>query len=295
MQAIGIGMDHSLIYEGDGSRGYGLWPSPAVSLAAVQLFDNESEVPAANNLFASELVFREDSFDPVTRIRRGRIYKTSGAQPQRWKVQPHPAYVVELEQDRNGWIDKELFTFYAWSAWASLPKTVSTPRIVLGTKEASTQWLIVDIERIVTGEDLLTLRARGALGILPEVNIGSVPDGARIKFSELYEKLSNSAYRSGAESIIDRARDLAQWSISAWLCVEQSDDKSRFDDLGELIKRIPDTKSILKDTARSLARLHARCKPNEQERRGTRVVTESDAEFALSGIGILLRELGWTR
>jgi hypothetical protein len=36
-----------------------------------------------------------------------------------------------------------------------------------------------------------------------------------------------------------------------------------------------------------------RGKPNAQEEKGSRPVTEADAEFALSSVGVLLRDMGW--
>lgn len=40
-----------------------------------------------------------------------------------------------------------------------------------------------------------------------------------------------------------------------------------------------------------LARLHPRNKPNERHQRDLRPVTEDDATFAVSAIGLLLNEL----
>jgi hypothetical protein len=37
----------------------------------------------------------------------------------------------------------------------------------------------------------------------------------------------------------------------------------------------------------------ARGKPNAQEEKGSRPVTEADAEFALASVGVLLRDIGW--
>ncbi len=45
--------------------------------------------------------------------------------------------------------------------------------------------------------------------------------------------------------------------------------------------------------SKALARLHARGKPNVQEEKGSRTVTEDDAEFSLATVGLLLREIGW--
>jgi hypothetical protein len=154
----------------------------------------------------------------------------------------------------------------------------------------------VGIERIVTGEDLLTLRARSSLGVLPEINETAIPVDAKAKVIETLGKLSEAAYRAGPESIIDRARDVAQWCIASWLADKESDPKLRNVDLGQLVSRLPDKDyPAIRGVAGALARLHVRNKPNEQERYNTRPVTEDDAEFSIAAIGLMLREIGWSR
>src|SRR5258708_3902360 len=79
--------NQSLVYEGDGTRGHAVWPSPTLAIATVLRNSNESsQLPRSNFLNEATFVFREDSFDPVTRIRRGRMYKTPGTQPQEWQI-----------------------------------------------------------------------------------------------------------------------------------------------------------------------------------------------------------------
>lgn len=296
MRSIAISAEQPLIYEGEGGYGHGLWPAPVFTVATVLLKPEDVEnIPSTMNLHVNPLLFREDSFDPVTRIRRGRLYKSPGAQPQQWRVQPHPAYSEEVgfHRDSAGWLQKSLHGFYAWSAWAEVPKDARNTMLALGTQEAYTLWKIVNIERIVSREDLLTLRAHGALGILAELREAIIPDDARAKLVEVFTKLSDVAYRAGPESVIDRARDLAQWSLGVWLAAEKNDPKFRHDDLGELANKIPEEKKVLKNIAQTLARLHARAKPNEQARYGVRPLVEADAEFALAAVGTLLRELDW--
>ena len=216
MRSIAISAEQALIYEGEGNYGHGLWPAPILTVATVLLnSDGLIDIPSTMNLHVNPLLFREDTFDPVTRIRRGRLYKKPGAQPQQWWVQPHPAYSEEVGFHRNsaGWLQKSLHGFNAWSAWAEVPKDARNTMVALGTQEAYTLWKIVNIERIATSEDLLTLRAHGALGILPELREENIPDDARAKLVEVFTKLSDVAYRAGPESVIDRARDLAQWSL----------------------------------------------------------------------------------
>ncbi len=143
----------------------------------------------------------------------------------------------------------------------------------------------------MTGEDLLTLRARSALGVLPELNRDSVSEEGRQKVTETLEKLSEAAYRAGPESVVHLARDAAQCCLGIWMADQRSDPKLREKDLGDLAKMLEDERG--KSVCQLLARLHSRAKPNEQVRLNTRPVREGDAEFALAAVGMLLRELGW--
>lgn len=295
MPSIAIAEGQPLFYEGDYNRGHGIWPSPVLSIATVLRAEGEL-VAEANDLLSAKLVFREDSFDPVTRIRRGRLYKNPGTQPQEWFVQKHPAYEEEknFEYNHQGWLQKRVYGFDAWSAFTELPKKKNSTLIALGTKQAYTLWHIVSIERIVTGEDLITLRARTSLGLLPELNTEKIPESDRFKVSETIEKLEEAAYRAGPESIVDRARDVAQWCLGVWLAQKEDSESLRHKDLSDLVKKLDKHEMVIaQSAAQAIARLHARGKPNEQEKRRLRPVTETDAEFSLAAIGLLLRELGW--
>lgn len=295
MPSIAIAEGQPLIYEGENNRGHGLWPSPVLSIATVLSAEGDL-VAEANDLLSAELVFREDSFDPVTRIRRGRLYKNPGTQPQDWWVQKHPAYEEEVGFTRNhqGWLQKRVYGFDAWPAFAELSKRISSTLIALGTQQAYTLWSIVSIERIVTGEDLVTLRARASLGMLPELNVETIPESARSKVVETIEKLAEAAYRAGPESIVDRARDAAQWCLGVWIAQKEDKETLRHKDLSYLAKKLGNHDMVItQSVAQAIARLHARGKPNEQDKRGLRPVTEADAEFSLAAIGLLLRELGW--
>jgi hypothetical protein len=296
MPAIAIDENQLLHYEGRSSQyGHALWPSPVVSVATVLVNPDETQqIPQNNFLPEVRMVFREDSFDPVTRIRRGRLYKWSGTHPEDWHVQPHPAYPEELLAARihGGKLKKRLYAFYSWPAFQEL-KGQRAALIALGTKEAYTLWRIVDIERIVTAEDLLTLRARTALGVLPELNRDAVPQDGRREVIEMLEKLVDTAYRAGPESVAHLARDAAQCCLGVWMANRRGNSKLRQQDLGPLAKMIEKEKSVSSNVAHTLARLHSRAKPNEQERFSSRPVCEGDAEFALAAVGLLLRELGW--
>jgi hypothetical protein len=298
MFAIAFHESEFLYYEGQVGYGRAIWPAPVLSVATVIAQPEDIKNISESNKLATNHVFREDSFDPVTRIRRGRMYEWAQgySQPHSWNVQPHPAYSDEFTRGthRGGALRKSLFTWQAWPAFQKLGGPLSRPLIALGSRDAYTLWRVVDIERIVTNEDLLTLRARGALGVLPELNELAIPEDGRAKVIDTIAKLADGAYRAGSpESVVDLARAATQWSLSVWLANKRGDPKIKMADLGELVKMLESDRT--KSVAQILARLHSRAKPNEQERYESRPLSEEDAEFALASVAMLLRELGWAR
>lgn len=288
-----LGLDErtTQVYEGESYTGCGVLPHPVLSLATlIQREDDFNNLPSSCDLFAANLLFREDSFDAVTRIRRGRLYKAYPDKPSDWRVISHALFDGHTSGEQ-----RRLVTFDSRPV-SQDRRRYENALFALGTRDAYSLWRVVSIERIVSGEDLLTLRARSSLGVLPEVNESVVPVDALGKVKETLSKLNESAYRAGPESIIDRARDVAQWCIGSWLAEKKSDSSLRLMDLWALADKLDEKDfAVLRNTGRSLARLHARNKPNVQEEKNTRPVTEDDAEFALAAVGMLLREIRWAR
>lgn len=290
MRAIAIDEYRWLFYEGLRGHGHAIWPSPTVSSATILRPGAEisSTLPKSNYINEALMVFREDSFDAVTRIKRGRLYGASGERPEDWRVQAHPAYA----EDVYGRVTrKRLFAFYAWPAMRELGGHLNSTLVALGTSEAFTLWRIVDVERIVTGEDLVTLRARSALGTLPELNEAAVPPEDRAAVSDVLERLARAAYTADAASVSHLARDAAACCLGAWLAERKGDPKIKEKDLGDLAKILEDEQN--RSMVQLLARLHSRAKRNEQVKHGTRSVHQGDAEFAIAAVGMLLRELAW--
>lgn len=298
---IAIDADRRLFYEGSSNYGHGIWPSPMVSVAAVLSPDADifGLPTSSSDLGHAKLIFREDSFDPVTRVRRGRFYVNPGFQPQEWHVQTHPAFKEEVGQrDHQGNLIKRLYGFQRWAAFTELHTERISPLVALGTSDAFTLWKVIGIERIVTGEDMVTLRARSAMGVLPEIKMALVPAEGREKVLQTTEKVVEAAYRAGPESVIDRCRDAAQASLGVWMADKFSDDGLRRIDLGPQIKALEkrmaeDLPVIVVSVGKAIARLHARCKPNEQLMREGRLLIEDDAESAIAMLGLLYREFGW--
>ncbi len=94
---IGYEEDTGHVYEGEPGRPeYAVVPAPLLTQA--KLFEGSEqaqELPRGLSIDALRWLFREDSFDPVTRVRRGRLYEPfPGGQPADCLTQGHPANVV---------------------------------------------------------------------------------------------------------------------------------------------------------------------------------------------------------
>lgn len=284
------------MYEGYDTYGRPVSPTPTVLVATT--FPDEINthlVPDTEDLALAGYVFREDAFDPVTRLRRGRIYERArSGQPHPWTVSPPTAAAVQpMPFGPPIYRRMNLHGFHTWPARSRL-RTGSRPSIIaLGIRAAYTLWRVVEIERIATGEDLVTLRSRSSLGLLPELDESKVPADGLPKVRETLETLVRSAYTSSPTSVIDRARDAAQWCIAVWFAEVKGEGRLRSEDLGQLAKLLPDDRSVLRALAHTIARLHARGKPGEQERRSLVAPMEADAEYSLAAMGMVLREIGW--
>ena len=153
MAAIGISEDKLFAYEGNHPFGHAIWPTPVLAEATF-IEKDKDQLPLATDLYSAKLIFREDFFDPISRIRRGRLYQNAGGQPQNWTLQPHPATPIDRASDLYGRRDALLFTYQSVNA-----KTVAALHrpgalLALGAASGCSLWRIVAHERGALGEDL---------------------------------------------------------------------------------------------------------------------------------------------
>lgn len=303
---LGIELDSHLVYEGSYSLwGHAIWPSPFISIATyIGLHADWNDSPPNETLASAAMIFREDSFDPVARIRRGRLYTLwPAAQPATWHVQRHPAYASEPgETDARGFLVKRLYSFQPWSAPESLLAKCREAILVLGSGTRVAAYTLLDIERLATGEDLITLRTRASLGVLPDIQPDHTKDERLALSMEQYEKAASSAFRDSAESVIDRCREAASAAIHAYIAALQPESKATGKDLADLADLVDpphapreQRRLILGNAARIIARLHSQGKSAERVKRGSDAPSESDAECALALLGKIYRDLGWAR
>lgn len=293
---IGIDDNQNLVYEGRTPWGHALWPAPFLSPAFIQPDTAPSLVPPRfNNLHVLPLtLFREDAFDPVSRIRRGRFYKAGTSQPVSWRVYPHPAFPEQPDNAyQAGTLGKTLFTFQSIFL-ANEFRELSTHQLLvsLGSEESYSVWTLIGIERIATGEELVTLKARQGIGALPRLRDAAIPETGRQKVMAALEKLAEDFRRAGPESVADRAREAATAVLGTYL-QDRGLAKPGLD-LDDLVKKLREDNKIVAANAADIVRLfHGRGKTAVQEKLSVRPLREQDAELAVQCVGTILCELGW--
>lgn len=303
---IGIDRNNWLIYEGTSRYGHGVWPTPVV-LRATIVADHEdwAKLPTSTHIDDAKLVFREDTFDPVTGLRRGRLYQwhDGTAQPDTWHVHQHPAVFEDVgHRDTAGRFRKNLLTYHDANPFAGRVLAANGDVVVaLGSGDALSLWTVVQVERTASGQELLSIKARSNLGVLPELDFAKVPAASKEAVVAALGKLRTSAYREQASSVVEQCRPTAQIILSNWFD-SVSGINVKGDDLGDVIKKIEKhvagkDRQILLNTGRTLGLFHNRNKPNVKEKYGelARDIKESDAAFALQAVALLLHEVGWTK
>jgi hypothetical protein len=290
MKRIGIDQSFGDVYESVGNYWRTIWPTPMVSDA---IFDPEIPARFTMSPRGCSHAFREDAFDPVARVRRGRFYELANEpQPVQAFALGHPAGEYPGAVKRvDGVYERFLHVYDQYRV--SLDRT--GPNLVaLGSPESL--WRVIGWERITTDEFVCTLKARHGHGILPEIDRQKIPEPGRAKAVETLEALMDAAHRESAGSIIDRARDAAQWCLGTWAASEFADTRLLHEDLGPLLGKVGKKKEMVAfKAAEIVARLHSRGKPNEQERRDLRPLMEADAELALNSVAFLVREFSWVK
>jgi len=257
------------------------------------------QVPTTGELRGAKQIFREDSFDPVSRIRRGRFYEwgSGRSQPDRWWVHKHPVLPDDIgHRNPEGRIAKQLITFSVMSNVGQRLLTSPRTLVVLGAGDAITVWNIVSVEKAGNNEDMVTLRARSNLGFLPDLILDAIPASARERVAAAITKVVDGAHRSSGITVVDLCRDALVVILSTHL---QHDLGSAIEinekDLADLISALPEKMKLFRSVADVVCKLHPRGKSNEQYRRSTRDVTDTDGMLAIEALGFALRDLGWAR
>ncbi len=293
---IGICQQSYAVYEGD-HTGVRLQHVPI--LTPIRYFTGGNIPELKKILWLPELIFREDDFDPVTKIRRGRVYTGNGNQPTEWKVHDDSLTAIPLQPHGFGLARPiRLFTYQRENLFDLRNKSArELPSVILGDESHLTFWKIISIETNLFGTPVLCLRAKHSLGDTPELIENKVPEELLSPLTEALDKVEASVNRLSPAEVIDRCRDALSLVFGY-----QVGDRSK--DLGDAIKaylapstpgKTPATPDLRSHCGHAVRLLHAQAKPNVQHERGLRPPADADADLALSCLKTVLIEFGWAR
>lgn len=290
---LGIDENQYIVYEGRhhwGARA--VFPTP--NLFSMQIAETPEEaVPLLKKQSTFQmLLFREDGFDTVSMMRRGRIYRPDTSYPTQCDVRPiSPVELVDAGESR-GVIRKSLRCFHPYLLSSHSPAKRAFAAI--GDANSYSMWRIVSSDRTFLDEELVTMRPLYFLGALPDLSVERISDRWRLQLTETVEKVVASMYKADADSIVELCRHAASASLFAFF-----DDKIQDlgkTDLGALAKRAEEKqKRIVASSAKILADLHSRVKPNMHLEHGFHPVCDRDAELAIQCLSFILRDLGYAR
>lgn len=298
---LGIEENTGLIYEGSSDPEIPAIPTPAVLQAKLIESDADwSALPRGIAVDPMQWAFREDSFDPVTRIRRGRLYQPIGTQPTDQFVVLHPYDdPMRRQAHSNGRFVKRLNVYVTCSQLLNMPRRGEGHTLALGNNDAASAWLIVSTEMLANRAVMVTLKAQSAYGVLPPLDDAKVPAALRVAVKQSFERVLDSAFRESPSSVVEHCRDALQVFISRWLVTQGQDEAVKREELAPiagLVEKSPYKLVCVANLARVVARLHGgRGKTNEREDKGARELTDEDAELAVQIVGFALRDLGWAR
>lgn len=296
---LGICNNTGLVYEGLGSADIPSIPTPSVTQA--KLIEAETDwqnLPRGLTVDPLHWIFREDSFDPVTRTRRGRLYEPQPGQgqPNVQRVGPHPYEDPMMRQvGAGGRVAKTLYTFTACHPLLNLQDQGQGMTLALGDARAASPWRIIQTEALANGSVMVTLKSLSAFAIIPAVDYRQIAPEHHAAIAEAVERVMNSAFRETPTSVVDHCRAALTVLLSRWLVQSGRESGEALSlDLGPLARRMEAHEmTCVSSAATIVARLHARGKPNEQQARGLRSPEAGDDEFALEAVGLSLREFGW--
>lgn len=298
---IGFEQDTGHVYEGASAPRFAVWPSPVLSQAKlIEQYSDWKDLPKGLTQSPFAWVFREDVFDPVTRVRRGRLYEAaSNTQALAYPVSAHPfdhEAMRQLAASRQ--LMKNLYAYGPCHTFLNRADRGHGTTLALGQGRSFSLWRVIQTELIVSDDVMVTLKAISAFGILPELDDDKVNVEDHQPVQRALERVVDSAFRESPISVVDQCRNAATVILSRWLVQQGAGENILSKDLNDVSKAIgqePYSKVAARNAAEVIRLLHPRGKANEQEAKGLRLPVEEDAEMSIHALGFLLRDIGWAK
>lgn len=232
-----------------------------------------------------ELIFVEISFDPISRIKRGKFYKAVESQPLELKSYNGDLQLLQRRND-NSLLSISLrhFTsYYPVRESFDLVKAV----IYLGNIDFRTRWNILSIDASATNEEIYIIQQVHGIGIIPNVDYAKIEVSFHSEISREFTSLI-SEMNGHPESVVEHCKSLVVSILSAYLKLE----KNQNYDIGILCEKIKDREQV-RNYSNVVRIYHSRCKPNLIRTRDYREVNRFDSDYAIYSTFQILRDLGW--
>lgn len=297
---LGIDPQTGLIYEGSANPDLPVLPLPTVTQAKlIEKPEDWNSLPGGLSSDPFKWVFREDSFDASTKIRRGRLYQPYGSsQPSTHYVARHPYDPVSISSNVGIRIQKSLNAYTSCYELLNMPRNGLGLTLALGGGLVASGWRIIQTEMLASRAVMITLKSLSSYDILPEIDATKIAEEYRPRVAQAMERVLDSAFRESPISVIDHCRDALAVVLARWMTQNGGDSKALSDDLAKLaaaVEKAPHEKLCAGNMGRVVALLHNRGKTNQQISNGWRPPVEEDAAMAVQALGFTLRELGWAR
>jgi hypothetical protein len=297
---LGIDQQTGLIYEGSGNPDIPTLPLPAVTQAKlIETPEDWTTLPNGLSGDPMHWMFREDSFDAATRIRRGRLYQPWQTQPSNHRVAPHP-YDDPMRRavGADGMLQKSLNVYTTCSELLNKPGKGLGATLALGSTQGASAWRIIQTEVLASRAVMVTLKALSSYGILPDIDAERIDPEFRPPVAQAINRVLDSAFRESPISVIDHCRNAITVILSRWMVQAGQDAKVLTLDLAkvsEALEAEPHRKYCAANLGKVVALLHNRGKGNMQHSLGARAPLEEDAEMSLQALGFVLRDIGWAK
>ncbi|MHB8345990.1 MAG: hypothetical protein ACYDHM_02205 [Acidiferrobacterales bacterium] len=227
-----------------------------------------------------DILFREDYFNSVTRIRRGRLYQRDV------KTEWNFSHVERIQKDVQAGVFR-VNVSYRTAEDSVKPGWTA----VLGNNNAQSHWVVVMSEKIGFEAHYLTLKSKTYFGVLPEINLDAIPVANRQDILQALEAVVEAAPIQAPQPVIDACRNAVCHMITAKF---PESNPTGENDLGLMVRWLNDNRHQTKaDTADIVNRLHSRAKANAAAQNGTRPVSRQDANLAVDAIAFLLQDFEW--
>jgi hypothetical protein len=297
---LGIDTQNGLIYEGSSNPDLPALPLPTVAQAMlIEKPEDWGSLPGGLSSDPFKWVFREDSFDASTRVRRGRLYQPFGnSQPSTYQVSHHPYDPSSFSSNVGLRISKSLNAYASCYELLNMPRHGVGATLALGGALGASAWRIIQTEMLASRAVMVTLKSLSSYDILPEIDVKKIDEVFRPQIAQSINRVLDSAFKESPISVIEHCRDALAVIFARWMAQHGGDPKVLADDLAKLAEKIekpPFEKFCAANMGKTVGLLHNRGKTNIATTKGLRPLLEEDAAMAVYAVGFALRELGWAK